>query len=118
MKPEDKINVVKFLQSKNLVVGMAGDGGNDCGGLRAAHAGLALSDAEASMVSPFATGRDQKSLLTMVDLIREGRACLATNIATFTYFMVYCFTLTTIRTVLALYAALSLGEYVWLTLDV
>ena len=26
---------------------MAGDGGNDCGGLRAAHAGLALSDAEA-----------------------------------------------------------------------
>ena len=28
--------------------GMAGDGGNDCGGLRAAHAGLALSDAEAS----------------------------------------------------------------------
>ena len=26
---------------------MAGDGGNDCGGLRAAHAGIALSDAEA-----------------------------------------------------------------------
>ena len=29
--------------------GMAGDGGNDCGGLRAAHAGLALSDAEARL---------------------------------------------------------------------
>lgn len=29
------------------LAGMAGDGGNDCGGLRAAHAGLALSDAEA-----------------------------------------------------------------------
>lgn len=30
-----------------VVAGMAGDGGNDCGGLRAAHAGLALSDAKA-----------------------------------------------------------------------
>merc|ERR1719410_625485 len=118
MKPEEKINVVKFFQGMGLVVGMSGDGGNDCGGLRAAHAGLALSDAEASMVSPFATGRDQKSLLTMVDLIREGRACLATNIATFTSFMVYCFTLTTIRTVLGVESALSFGEFVWFLMDV
>ena len=35
------------------VAGMAGDGGNDCGGLRAAHAGLALSDAEAESVAGF-----------------------------------------------------------------
>jgi len=118
MKPEDKINVVKYFQSRNLIVGMCGDGGNDCGGLRAAHAGLALSDAEASMVSPFATGRDGKSLLTVVDLIREGRACLATNMATFQYFIVYGFTLTSIRTILALYATVSMGEYVWVTMDV
>jgi len=118
MKPEDKINVVKYFQSRNLVTGMCGDGGNDCGGLRAAHAGLALSDAEASMVSPFATGRDGKSLMTVVDLIREGRACLATNIATFQYFIVYAFTLTSIRTILALHGALSLGEYVWVTMDI
>lgn len=105
MKPDDKINVVKYLQSRGLVVGMAGDGGNDCGGLRAAHAGLALSDAEASMVAPFSTGRMGKgaarndiSLTTVPDLIREGRACLATNMATFSYFMVYAFLLTSIRT--------------------
>lgn len=118
MKPEDKINVVKSFQGRGLVVGMAGDGGNDCGGLRAAHAGLALSEAEASMVSPFSTSRDEKTLLTMVDVVREGRACLATNIGTFTYFMVYCFTLTTIRMILGLDAALNFGEFVWFLQDV
>eukprot|EP00931_Biecheleriopsis_adriatica_P039456 TRINITY_DN22565_c0_g1_i1.p1 TRINITY_DN22565_c0_g1~~TRINITY_DN22565_c0_g1_i1.p1 ORF type:complete len:1348 (+),score=245.05 TRINITY_DN22565_c0_g1_i1:60-4046(+) len=124
MKPDDKINVVKYLQGRGLVVGMAGDGGNDCGGLRAAHAGIALSDAEASMVSPFSTGRLGKgaacndiSLTTVPDLIREGRACLATNLATFMYFMVYAFLLTTIRTAFLVLATLSLGEWVWLTMD-
>ena len=42
-----------MFQRAGLVVGMCGDGGNDCGALQAAHAGLALSDAEASLVSPF-----------------------------------------------------------------
>jgi cation-transporting ATPase 13A3/4/5 len=123
MKPEDKINVVKYFQSRNLVVGMAGDGGNDCGGLRAAHAGLALSDAEASMVSPFSSGREgkrgaPKTLMTVVDMIREGRACLSTNLATFQFYMVYGIVLTLIRTFLALYGSLSLGEFVWLTNDI
>ncbi|EER19046.1 conserved hypothetical protein, partial [Perkinsus marinus ATCC 50983] len=49
MKPSDKVSVVKWYQSHKLVVGMCGDGGNDCGALRAAHAAMALSQAEASM---------------------------------------------------------------------
>jgi len=36
-----------------LYVGMCGDGANDCGALRTAHAGISLSEAEASVVSPF-----------------------------------------------------------------
>jgi len=36
---------------------MVGDGGNDCGALRTAHAGLALSEAEASMVPPGVEGK-------------------------------------------------------------
>lgn len=32
---------------------MCGDGANDCGALRTAHAGISLSEAEASVASPF-----------------------------------------------------------------
>jgi P-type E1-E2 ATPase len=56
---KNQLNAIVFTGAKNLVpssvttevvTGMVGDGGNDCGALRTAHAGLALSEAEASMV--------------------------------------------------------------------
>jgi len=118
MKPEDKINVIKYFQSQDLVTGMCGDGGNDCGSLRAAHAGIALSDAEASMVSPFATGRDGKSLITVIDLIREGRACLSTNLATFQYFIVYAVVVTFFKVYGNARAVFSFSEYIWLLMDI
>ena len=41
MKPTGKVSVVHYWQrSKQKVVAMAGDGGNDCGALHAAHVGL------------------------------------------------------------------------------
>lgn len=55
----------------------------DCGALRAAHAGMALSDAEASIVSPF-TGKS-KSVRCVVDMLLEGRATLHTSFAMYKY---------------------------------
>ena len=41
MKPEDKANLVCCIKdiNKNNIVGMCGDGANDCGALKAADVG-------------------------------------------------------------------------------
>ncbi|KAH9150354.1 hypothetical protein AeRB84_006776, partial [Aphanomyces euteiches] len=49
IKPQLKTWIVQTLMDSGLCVGMTGDGTNDCGALKAAHVGLALSDAEASI---------------------------------------------------------------------
>ncbi|KAH9540758.1 hypothetical protein CY35_14G023000 [Sphagnum magellanicum] len=85
--PADKVLVANLHRDHGLVVGMCGDGGNDCGALRAAHVGIALSDAEASVVSPF-TSQD-KSVTSVMDLLREGRAALHTSFACYKFLIMY-----------------------------
>lgn len=69
-----QVLVANMHRDSGLIVGMCGDGGNDCGALRTAHAGIALSEAEASVVSPF-TSRDKSvrtSLYHMYNLLPCG----------------------------------------------
>ena len=51
--PNQKMQLVEELQHLDYFVGMCGDGANDCGALKTAHAGISLSEAEASVASPF-----------------------------------------------------------------
>lgn len=122
MKPEDKVAVIHLHQSRGWMVGMCGDGGNDCGALRAAHVGLALSDAEASIVAPFSSGAkygtEDKSLMSLVQLVIYGRGTLATNSATLMYFMVYAFCLPSWKLVLMGDGNKIMSEWDYIFIDI
>jgi cation-transporting ATPase 13A3/4/5 len=89
MTPGGKVECVKQHMAAGAVTGMCGDGGNDCGALRIAHVGVALSDAEASVVSPFTS--KTKSVMSTVDLCREGRCTLATSFGGLKFLIMYGF---------------------------
>lgn len=82
MEPAQKTKAVIMFRNKGLVVGMCGDGANDCGALRAAHGGMALSDGEASLVAGFTSAggsayserrKNSKHIGAMLELLKEGR---------------------------------------------
>ncbi|XP_030135799.4 probable cation-transporting ATPase 13A4 [Taeniopygia guttata] len=87
MSPSQKASLVEEFQKLDYFVGMCGDGANDCGALKVAHAGISLSEQEASVASPF-TSRTP-SIACVPELIREGRAALVTSFCMFKYMALY-----------------------------
>ncbi|KAK0166024.1 hypothetical protein PV328_004483 [Microctonus aethiopoides] len=87
MTSDQKQQLVLELMQLGYYVAMCGDGANDCGALRAAHAGISLSEAESSVASPF-TSR-VPDITCVPKVIREGRAALVTSFGIFK-FMVAC----------------------------
>jgi len=89
MAPEQKADLVENLQALGYTVAMCGDGANDCGALKAAHVGVSLSEAEASVAAPFTS--KIPNISCMPTLIREGRCALVTSFGVFKYMALYSF---------------------------
>uniref|UniRef100_H3H4Q2 Cation-transporting P-type ATPase C-terminal domain-containing protein n=1 Tax=Phytophthora ramorum TaxID=164328 RepID=H3H4Q2_PHYRM len=114
MTPDGKVECVKLHMETGAVTGMCGDGGNDCGALRFAHAGVALSDAEASVVSPFTS--KEKTIQSVVDLCREGRCSLATSFASVKFLIVYGLIESVLR-LFQYYHAVIMSQWCWILAD-
>ncbi|KAI1285508.1 Polyamine-transporting ATPase 13A3 [Halotydeus destructor] len=99
MAPEQKQQLVELLQDLGYYVAMCGDGANDCGALKAAHAGISLSDTEASVASPFTSKTPNISCIP--NLIGEGRAALVTAFGILKYMA--CYSICQFTSVIILY---------------
>ncbi|KAE9550035.1 hypothetical protein FO519_006763 [Halicephalobus sp. NKZ332] len=114
MSPDQKQLLVNKLQEVDYTVAMCGDGANDCAALKAAHAGISLSEAEASIAAPFTSKIPDIRCVPMV--IREGRAALVTSFGIFKYMAGY--SLTQFMTIMQLYwLNTNLGDFQFLYID-
>ncbi|XP_068427456.1 polyamine-transporting ATPase 13A3-like isoform X2 [Clinocottus analis] len=115
MAPDQKTQLVEVLQSIDYMVGMCGDGANDCGALKRAHSGISLSELEASVASPFTSTTSNISCVPI--LIREGRAALITSFCVFKFMALY--SIIQYLSVTLLYSILSnLGDFQFLFIDI
>lgn len=112
--PHDKVSVASYFVKKGYMTLMCGDGGNDCGALKTAHVGIALSDAEASVVSPF-TSMD-KSIESVVEVLKEGRCALCSALASYKYMIMYG-QVETINQVVCAYFKTTPGDWNWIFMD-
>lgn len=97
------------------VSAMCGDGSNDCSALKAANVGISLSEAEASVASPFTS--KQANISCVPKIIREGRAALVTSFGVFK--LMLCYSLTQFAAVILLYVIDSnLTSFEFLFIDI
>lgn len=114
MSPDHKSILIEQLQKRELLVGMCGDGANDCGALKTAHVGISLSTAEASIAAPFTSKVD--SIECVVEVLREGRCALTTSLQCFKFLSLYSLTEFTAVTILYYFAS-NLSDFQYMFID-
>ncbi|EGT45878.1 hypothetical protein CAEBREN_18457 [Caenorhabditis brenneri] len=87
MAPDQKAQLIGALQHIGAKVMMCGDGANDCAALKAAHAGISLSQAEASIAAPFTS--NIPDIRCVPEVIKEGRCALVTSYSVSKYMAAY-----------------------------
>ncbi|XP_078523096.1 putative cation-transporting ATPase 13A4 [Lissotriton helveticus] len=86
MSPQQKTSLIEEFQKLDYYVGMCGDGANDCGALKMAHAGISLSEQEASVASPFTS--KTPNIQCVPKLIKEGRCALVSSFCVIKYIII------------------------------
>jgi len=114
MQPDEKALMIKNMQVyRKCIVGMCGDGANDCGALKQANVGISLSEAEASVAAPF-TSR-VTDISCVITLLRYGRSALSTSFQCFKYMALYSIIqFTTLTIVYAFQIDLSNADYYYI----
>ncbi|XP_073434756.1 probable cation-transporting ATPase 13A4 [Dendrobates tinctorius] len=115
MSPGQKSDLIEEFQKMDYYVAMCGDGANDCGALKVAHAGISLSEQEASVASPFTS--QTTNIQCVPELIKEGRAALVSSFAVFKYVTLYAM-IQFICLLLLYWQLKSVGLYQYLIQDV
>ncbi|KAM4694341.1 putative cation-transporting ATPase 13A4 [Discoglossus pictus] len=115
MSPGQKSSLIEEFQKLDYYVAMCGDGANDCGALKVAHAGISLSEQEASVASPFTS--QIANIQCVPQLIREGRAALVSSFAVFKYVTLYAM-IQFICLLLLYWQGKTVGLYQYLIQDV
>ncbi|XP_066458073.1 probable cation-transporting ATPase 13A5 [Eleutherodactylus coqui] len=115
MTPKQKSGIIDDLQKLNYYVGMCGDGANDCGALKVAHAGISLSNLEASVASPFTS--KIPNIECVPKLLKEGRNAFVTSICLFKYLIMYTM-IELVCMMLLFWKQTLLGNYHYLMQDI
>ena len=102
MTPSDKQRLITYYQHKGHIVGMIGDGANDCKALKQADVGISLSPLAASIAAPF-TAHSPPGLYAVLLLLKHGRAALHTSFASFKFMALYSVIQLTSTVILYLY---------------
>ncbi|KAA6361873.1 MAG: putative cation translocating P-type ATPase, partial [Streblomastix strix] len=115
MSPDDKAHLVESLMELGQMIGMCGDGANDCGALKTAHVGISLSEVEASIAAPFTS--KEATVEAVEAVLLEGRAALASSFHAFKTTAVYSMVQFMSAGILIYYDSM-LSDFAYLIIDI